>query len=329
MTFRSPGMLAALVLIPVVVAAYVSSRRRRAGRAASLAAQGLVTTDLGRRLRRRRHLPFVLFMAALALLVVALARPMGTVKTPRREATVIVAVDVSNSMAAADVKPTRIEAAKAAAHAFVRQQPAAVRIGVVAFGQSAVIVQPPTLAHADALKAIDRLSLGGGTSLGQGLLTSLDAIAGKTLTIDEAALASDSARVDIGYYGGATIVLLSDGEQTAQLDPVSMARLASVNGVRIQTVGVGTAAGTTVQIGGFTVATALDSDLLKAVATVTNGSYHQANDAAGLTAISKTIDLHFKVVTQHTEITGIFSAAAAVLLVAGALLSVLWFGRVV
>ena len=122
------------MLVPVVVAAYVSSRRRRARRAAALAAQGLVTTDVGRRLRWRRHVPFALFAAALAVLVVALARPMATVKTPRREATVILAIDVSNSMAATDVKPTRIEAAKTAAGAFVRQQPPAVRIGVVAFG---------------------------------------------------------------------------------------------------------------------------------------------------------------------------------------------------
>jgi Ca-activated chloride channel family protein len=329
MTFGSPWMLAGLVLIPALVAAYVRSRRQRTRRAAALAAQGLIVRGLGRRLRLRRHLPFALFAAALALLVVALARPMATVQTPRREATVIVAVDVSNSMAAADVKPSRIEAAETAATAFVRQQPAGVRIGVVAFGQSAVIVQPPTFTHGDALKAIDRLSLGGGTSLGQGLLTSLDAIAGKTLTINESALSSDSGRVDIGYYGGATIVLLSDGEVTSPPDPVAMARLASVAGVRVQTVGVGTAAGTTVQIDGFTVATALDSDLLKSVAAVTNGSYYQASDAAGLTAISKTINLHFKIVTQHTEVTGIFAAAAALLLVAGALLSVLWFGRVV
>ena len=124
-------------------------------------------------------------------------------------------------------------------------------------------------------------------------------------------------------------MLLSDGEKTSRPDPVALAGVASVAGVHVHTIGIGTAAGTTVQIGGFSVATALDSDLLKKVASVTDGSYHQADDAAGLTAISKTIDLQFKVVTQHTEITGLFAAAAALLLVAGALLSVLWFGRVV
>jgi Ca-activated chloride channel family protein len=254
---------------------------------------------------------------------------MATIKTPQRTATVVLAIDASNSMAATDAKPSRIEAAKTVAQAFVRQQPPAVRIGVVAFGQGALIVQPPTLARADVLRAIDHLSLGGGTSVGQGLLTSLDAIAGKMLTINQAALSSDSAEVDIGYYGASTIVLLSDGEDTGGPDPSAMARLASVAGVHIDTIGIGTEAGTTVQVAGFSVATAMDSDLLKQVASVTNGSFHAAQDASGPAAISRTIDLHFKLVSQHTEITGIFSAVSVLLLVAGALLSVRWFGRVV
>ena len=115
-------------------------------------------------------------------------------------------------MAATDIKPSRIEAAKAAAEAFVDRQPSAVRIGVVAFGNGAVIVQTPTLAHAEVLTAIDRLSLGGGTSVGQGMLTSLDAIAGKPLTINQAALGQRRGKVNIGYYGWARIVLFSDGE---------------------------------------------------------------------------------------------------------------------
>jgi Ca-activated chloride channel family protein len=329
MTFRSPGLLAGLLLIPVLVSAYVATRRRGARRAAVLAAQGLVTTGVGRRLNWRRHLPFAVFVLAMTVLLVAVARPMATVKLPRRQATVVLALDVSNSMGATDIKPSRIEAAKAAAVAFVRQQPSGVRIGVVAFGPGAVIVQTPTFTHADAVTAIDRLTTGGGTSVGQGMLTALDAIAGKTLTINAAALSSDSAQVNVGYYGASTIVLLSDGEDTGGPDPVALSGVMSVAGVHVNTIGIGTAAGTTVQIGGFSVATALDSDLLKKVASVTNGSYQQAPDEAGLTAISKTIDLRFKVVTEHTEITGALTAAAALLLVAGAVLSVLWFGRVV
>jgi Ca-activated chloride channel family protein len=329
-TFASPERLFGLLLLPVVVAAYVLSRRRRQQRTAALAAQGLLTTGVAGGRRWRLHLPFALFLVALALLVVAYARPMTTIRTPRREATVVLDIDVSNSMAAADARPSRIAVAKLAAEDFVRQQPAGVRIGVVAFGASAVIVQPPTFDHVVVLQALNRLSLGGGTSLAAGILTSLDAIAGKTLVVSKAALTQDnSAEVNIGYYGGSTIVLISDGEDTSQSGPVTMARLASSAGVRVQTIGVGTVAGTTVQIDGFSVATALDPQTLEAVATVTNGSYHQVDDPAGLAAISKTINLHFTVVTQHTEVTALFVLVATLFLVAGALISVVWFGRVV
>jgi len=330
MTFASPERLLALLVLPVVVAAYVSSRRKRRQRTAALAAQGLLTTGVARRQRWRLHVPFALFLVALALLGLAAARPMATIRAPRREATVVLAIDVSNSMAAADVKPSRIGAAKLAAEDFVRQQPSGVRLGVVAFGPSAVIVQPPTFDHAVVLKAIDHLSLGGGTSLASGILTSLDAIAGKTLIINKAALAQDnSAEVNIGYFGGSTIVLFSDGEDTSHTDPVTIARLASVAGVRVQAIGVGTAGGTTVQINGFSVATALDSQTLRAVASVTNGSYHQVGDQAGLKAISRSINLHFTVVSEYTEVTALFAAAGVLFLVVGALVSVMWFGRVV
>src|SRR5205823_2163994 len=141
MSFRSPWMLALFVVIPAAVAAYVAAQRRRARRAEALAAEGLVATSVavGVGRRRRRHIPFALFVAALTVLVVALARPSTTVRTPREEGTVVLALDISNSMRATDAKPSRIEAAKAAARSFVNRQPAAVRIGVVAFGDGAVV----------------------------------------------------------------------------------------------------------------------------------------------------------------------------------------------
>jgi Ca-activated chloride channel family protein len=328
-TFGAPWVLALLLAVPAAAVAYVKSRRRRAQRSAALAEQGLVAVAAPSRMRIRRHVPFGLFLAALTLLVVGMAQPMATVKTPKREGTVILAVDVSNSMKADDIKPNRLDAAKAAARAFVEQQPAEVRVGVVAFGDGAVTVQTPTNAHADVLKAIDRLTSEGGTSLGQALVTALGAIAGKPVTIDPQALASDSAEVDIGYFGSASVVLFSDGEETSRPDPVDVAEVASVAGVRIHTIGVGTPAGAVVQIDGFSVATALDSGLLEEVATITDGSYHEADDAAGLAEISKTIDLRFKLVSQHTEVSGLFAVGGAVLLMAGALLSILWFGRVI
>ena len=137
MTFVSPGWLLGLLLLPVVVVAYVLARRKRRQRTAALAAQGLFTTGLARGRSWRLHVPFALFLVALALLVVATARPMATIKTPRREATIVLAIDVSNSMAAADIKPSRIGAAKITAEDFVREQPSGVRIGVVAFAENA------------------------------------------------------------------------------------------------------------------------------------------------------------------------------------------------
>ncbi len=331
MTFGAPWALGLLVVIPAMVAAYVSSRRRRTRRAAVLAKQGLVAAASSSRMRVRRHVPFALFTLALTVLVVGVARPMTSIKTPEREGTVILAIDVSNSMRADDVKPTRLDAAKLVAKAFVARQPPAVKIGVVAFGDGAVAVQSPTNVHEDVVKAIDRLTPQGGTSVGQALVASLSAIAGKPVTIDAQALASDSATVDIGYFGSATVVVLSDGEETSPPDPVAVADVASVAGVRVYTIGLGTEAGTVVQIDGFSVATALNRDLLEEVASKTDGSYFDGNsaDKAGLAEISKSIDLRFRVVSKHTEVSGLFSAAGAVLLMAGAILSVLWFGRVV
>jgi Ca-activated chloride channel family protein len=328
MTFGSPIWLWAFLAVPAVVGIYVRSRRRRGRLTAGLAAQGLVAGGQGRA-SRRRYLPFVFFVLALALLVLAIARPMATIKAPRQQATVILAMDVSNSMAATDVAPNRISVAKSAASAFVRAQPSSVKIGVVAFGSSSVIVQPPTFDHGAVLRSIGDLSLGGGTSLAAGILTALDALAGKKLTVNLAKLDQDNSNdINIGYFGGATIVLFSDGEDTSSNDPVTMARLASTAGVRIQTVGIGTVAGTDVKIGSFEVETAMDPQTLENVAKVSNGAYHPATSYSGLAALARSINLHFTVVTEHTQISALFTAAAVLLLVVGAFLSVLWFGRV-
>ena len=338
MSFDAPGNVVWLVVIPAVIYWYVTVQRRKAGRAAALAGEGLVVTSTGsesgtrrRRLSsgRWRHVPFALFLLALTLLVVALAKPSTTVSTPRRQGTVILALDVSNSMRATDVKPSRIEAAKTAARAFVKDQPSAVRIGVVAFGDGAVVVQNPTTNHADVDAAIDHVSVGGGTSIGQGLLTSLNTIAGKPITIDPAALNNDEGKVDVGYYGGTVIVAFTDGENTNGVDPLDVANVASAAGVRIHTVGVGTEAGTTFQYQGFTIATARNSDELKQLETLTDGTYHTAGDASGLSSVSKTIRLHFTIVAQHTEVTALFCAIAVGILLLGALASVRVNGRVV
>jgi Ca-activated chloride channel homolog len=329
MTFLWPELLALLALVPLLVAGYVSWQRRRDRRAARLATQGLIVTAAGTRGGTRRHLPFALFTAALVLLTVAMARPSASVDTLQRTANVVLAYDVSNSMGATDVKPSRLAAAKTVGDEFVRQQPSGVRIGVVAFGSTGVIVQRLTSDHGQALQAIDHLTLGGGTSIGQGILTSLDAIAGKTLRINQSALGSENGQVHIGFYNGSTIVLFSDGGDQTKTGPLPMARLASVAGVRIQTIGVGTPAGATVKVDGFSIATGFNRPLLQSIAKVTGGSYHQAGNAAVLRAVSSSINLHFAVKKSYTEITAVFAAGAAILLVASALVSLAWSGRVI
>ena len=312
-----------------MVVAYAWMVRRRGRRAAQLASEGLVPTTGSAHARWRRHVPFVLFAAALALLCFGLARPTVILALPQREGTVILAFDVSNSMRATDLQPTRLEAAKTAVKAFVEQQPRTIRIGVVSFGDSAVTVLKPTDVKLDVLAAIERLSAGGGTSLGQGLFTSLGAIAGKPIQVDESALESDAGELDIGFFGSSAIVVLSDGENTARPDPLAIAEAASTAGVRVHTIGVGTREGTVVAIDGFSVATALDETLLQKIADVTDGRYQQAGDAAALKSVYSSIDLEFKNVEKPREVTALFAGAGGLLLALGSIFSIAWFGRVI
>ena len=328
MSLGSPWMLVALVLVPCLVVAYWWMLRRRAERATRLASEGLVPTGR-QRVRWRRHVPFALFALALALVAFGLARPTVSLAVPDREGTVILAFDVSNSMRAEDLEPTRLDAAKKAALAFVEQQPRTIRIGVVAFGDSALTVVRPTDVKEDVAAAIERLTTGGGTSLGQGLFASLRTIAGKPLTIDESALESESAPLDIGYFGSSAIVLLSDGENTAEPDPAEIAEVASTAGVRVHAIGVGTPEGAVIEVEGFNIATALDEELLKKIASVTDGTYDHAADAASLEKIYDSIDLEFTTTKKPREVTALFAAGGGFFLAAGAFLSILWFGRVI
>jgi Ca-activated chloride channel homolog len=329
MSLGSPWMLVFLACVPVLVLAYASAMRARTERAGRLASEGLVPLTDAPRVRWRRHLPFALFATAIALMCFALTRPTVSVALPERQGTVILAFDVSNSMLAKDLRPTRIAAAKAAAIAFAKRQPSSIRIGVVAFGDSAVTVLQPTNNTADVILAIKELSIGGGTSIGQGLLKSLDAIAGKNLKIKASTLQSDAGSVKIGFFGSSAIVLLSEGENTSGPDPQSLAEVASTAGVRVHTIGIGTAQGTVVQINGFSEATALDAELLKQIAKVTDGTYQSAADAKTLAQVYRSIHLELKTVKKPREATGVFAAAGGLLLVLGAALSLAWFGRVI
>lgn len=339
MSVEQPWVLAlALLGGGGLVAGYVVVQRRRT---AALAAVGI---GAGRS-AVRRHLPYGLFLAALVVLLLGLARPTATLALPRLAGTVVLVFDISQSMTADDVAPDRLEAAKAAAARFVEAQPDSVDIGVVAFGEGALTTLLPGADHEQALAAIDRLRPAGGTSLGQAVLGGLSAVVGEPVSLpdDEAGGSgsggsdsggsgsdgSDAGASDLGYWGSATIVVFSDGENTTGPDPGAAAALAATAGVHIETVGVGTAAGATVEVDGYQVATALDAELLTTIAETTNGSYHAVEDAAQLDDVAASLDLRNVARAEPVELTAGFVLLALALLTAGGLLMVRWYGRLV
>ena len=329
MSFTWPWMLLGLAALPLAVAWYRRLSRRRADQRTRLAALGLVAPDVVGRPSRRRHVAPVLGLTALALLVVALARPQATVAEARREGTVILAFDVSGSMAATDLAPNRLAAAKAAARTFVERQPSTIRLGVVAFGANGLITQRPTTDRASVLSAIDRLTPQGGTAVGSGIQTSLSAIVGRTVQLvpdDSGTLEAQGQ--DLGYHGSAAVIMLTDGENTSEPDPLAVAQLASTAGVRIFPIGLGSAAGSVLQIDGFQVATRLDEALLRQIATTTDGTYYTAADEQELAKVYGSIQPTWTVEAKRIEITALFAVAAGLLLLVGAGLSLAWFGRV-
>jgi Ca-activated chloride channel family protein len=327
MTFLYPLVIVAAALLTAgAVAGYVALQRRRD---AALAAAGFATLTGGRSRRAavRRHLPYALLLAALPVLLVGLARPEASLAVPRVAGTVLLAFDVSNSMTADDVAPTRLAAAQAAATGFVEDQPDSVDVGVLIFGDQALLTQAPTEDHAAANAAIKRAKAGGGTSLGPAILVALGTITGKPVRLP--ADGSAPTTQNLGYWPSATIVVFSDGQQTGGPDAEAAAELAAAAGVRIQTVGVGTAQGATVTVDGYQLGTQLDESLLTTVAQTTGGAYHQAGDESSLAATTKSIDLRLTTKKEPVELTAPFAGAALLLLFLGGLLGIRWHGRIV
>ncbi len=326
MSFTWPLMLLSLLLVPLLGIAYWRLMRRRAEAIGDLGLRLTGATDA--RSRARRHIPFALFLAAIALLLASLARPTVVLALPHLEGTVILAFDVSTSMRADDLKPTRMDAAKQAASAFVKQQPSTVKIGVVAFSDNSFLVLRPTEVQDEVLAAIDRLSPQGGTSLSEGMFASLGAIAGKPIQVPDNATEEDLLALDIGHFSSAVIVMLSDGEHTSRVDPLQVAAVAAGAGVRVFPIGIGKPQGTTLAIDGFHVATSLNEPLLQEIAKATDGEYLRAEDEQELLKTYQKIDLQLTTSGKDTEVTSVFAGGALLLLFAGALLTIRWFGRV-
>ena len=335
MSLADPALLAAGLLVAAGLAwAAVAAARRRA---AALASAGVAAASPGQGAGRRRdraRLGGVWFtIAGVAVLAIAVAGPAASVPVSRAAGTVILAMDVSGSMTAADVTPSRLGAAKKAALSFINAQPDSVDIGVVAFQQGGLEAALPTADHATAVAAVRRLKAAGGTSLGDAILASLSAITHKTVGIGR-----DGSGPDIGFWPSATIVLFSDGQNEAGAasggsgtDPGTdaAASVAEKAGVHIDTVGVGTAAGTTVDVDGYHLFTALDAAILTSISQATGGTYHPASDTRELDGIASSINLRLTVTNQPLPLAGAFIALALALLAAGAVLTVTRSGRVI
>ena len=338
MTFLWPGNLFLVLVVPALIAAYIWAQRRRQKYALRYASLSLVREALGTGPGRKRHIPPALFLIALFFMAIGTARPETVVVVPVQEGTVILALDVSGSMLAEDLKPNRMEAAKEAAKLFVTRQGADVKLGVVAFSGDAQIVQTPTKDHDLVIAAINRLRPQRATAIGKGMLASLDAIFEDSEEIAPSVIAlkrlageatgPTPPSVPVGADRTATIVLMSDGQNNQFPAPQQVIEDAASRGIRIYTIGLGTADGTVVRIQGRSVRTRLDEATLKAIAEQTEGQYFNAANEKDLRAVYENLSTQLVFRQQKTEITAILTAIAAVFSMIAAALSLFWFNRI-
>ena len=342
MTFLWPKLLALLLLLPLLVLAYLWLLRRRRRTTVRLPSLAIARAALGPSAGWRRHLPPALMLLALAALLLAVARPVAVIKLPLAERTVVLAMDVSGSMRAEDVKPNRLVASQEAAKAFLKELPREVRVGVVSFAGTAAIVQAPTLSRDDVVAAIDRFQLQRGTAIGSGIVLSLATLfpdAGidlQQITGQRAMPAALGEKqdekkwvpVEPGSYTSAAVILLTDGARTVGPDPLETAKMAADRGIRIYTVGIGTKEGETIGFEGWSMRVRLDEETLKNISLLTHGEYFYAGSAADLKKVYESLSSRLVVERKETEISALFAALGALLALASAGLSIWWFGRV-
>ena len=360
MTFLWPQFLWLELAVPLLAVAYFLLLRRKTRAALRNASFALPESVGGKWPRLQRHVPAVLLMLALMLMLAAIARPAALVTLPSQQDAVILAMDVSGSMRAADVAPTRIAAAQAAARNFVAMQPRTTRVGVVSFAGTAALVQAPTDRREDILAAIDRFQLQHGTAIGSGILTSLKSLFPGTdldlpafdwrrQTPDRGVEAQAKALADApkndsdnapavpkpankpvppGSNSSAAIILISDGQANSGPDPLAAARLAAERGVRIFTIGIGTVKGAVISAEGWSMRVRLDEDALKAIANMTRGEYFHAGSALDLKKIYQGLNVRLLLEKKKMEVSALVSAVAALLALASGLLSLWWFNRI-
>jgi Ca-activated chloride channel family protein len=345
-TFLWPEMLWLALLVPALVLLYAWLLHRRKKFVLRYPSLGLVRQAMCRGTGWRRHLPPTLLLAAFGTLVVAGARPTTVLTLPTQQQTIMLVMDVSGSMRATDVSPDRLSASQVAAKTFAAELPRNVRIGVVAYGGTAQLVQPPTLSREDVIAAIDRFQLQRGTAIGSGIVIALATLfpeAGIDLSqitgqriLPRAPQADGRSHPDApefkpvppGSYESAAMVLLTDGQNTVGPDPMEAAQMAASLGVKIFTVGFGTKEGEVIGFEGWSMRVRLDEDTMKSVANLTYGEYFHAGSGADLRKVYEALKSRLVFERKETEVTALFAYLAGLLMLAAAVLSLWWFGKV-
>jgi Ca-activated chloride channel family protein len=349
MSFVWPEALWLLLAVPALVALYVALQRRRSRHAVRFASVAVMREALAGSSRYRRHLPPLLFLLALIVLIIAVARPRATVTLPSEQRTIVLAMDVSLSMRADDVPPSRMAAARDAARAFVQEQPADVRIGIVAFAGSAVVAQAPTRDREELVAAIDRLELQYHTAIGSAIVVSLATLfpdegiefeaealgrgsrreraRGAAIDGPKAPERKDAAPVQPGSYRPGAIILLTDGRRTTGPDPIDAARLAADRGVKIYTVGFGSEEGGMTEVNGRPIFVRFDAETLQAIAALTGAEYFHAGTAADLKRVYDGLNAKYVLETRPLEVSALATGLAVALVLLAALLSIVWFNR--
>ena len=316
MNFLAPGRLALLLVVAALAGLYVWVQRRRRPAAVRFTNLALLAEVAPARPGWRRHVPAAAVALALAALVVSIAQPVHQVRVPKEAATIMLVIDVSASMDATDVAPTRLEAAVASAKTFVTDLPPQVRLGLESFSRGTQVITSPTVDHQAVTDGIDRLLLGTGTATGDAIYTALDALAA----------ANDTAGASATQKGGSAIVLLSDGVPTVGRPVAGAAQEAANQGVPISTIAFGTANGT-VTVQGRMISVPADPDTMASIAETTHGKFFQAASAKQLRSIYKDIGTRVGYDTEQHDASGPILTLAVVALLAASGLALIWNGR--
>jgi len=342
MKFIWPSMLWLLLTLPLLIYLYRWILKRKRRTTVRLASINVAKLAAGSGPGWRRHVPPALLLLATAALIVAMARPTATISLPLSERTIILAMDVSGSMRAEDVKPNRLVASQVAAKAFVENLPREVRVGVVSFAGTAAVVQAPTTSRDDVVAAIDRFQLQRGTATGSGIVLSLatlfpnDGIEIQHITGQRNFPGKEIGKKDEkkrdpvapGSYNSAAIIMLTDGQRTTGPDPLDAAKMAADRGIRVYTVGIGTTSGEVIGFEGWSMRVRLDEETLKNVSVLTQGEYFYAGTAEDLKKVYESLSSRMVVERKETEVSALFAALGALWVLTAAGLSVWWFGRV-